>query len=66
MAVCLPCNHEVDETTVPSWDYKGVTFYFCGPGCEEQVKADPEKWIEVAQSGQLRGDAPHHGHHHGH
>ena len=64
MAVCLPCNHAVDEVHVPYLDYEGTTFHSCSSGCEQQVKADPEKWLEVARSGNPRGDSPHNGHHH--
>ena len=29
------CHMEVDTKTPPggSWDYEGITYYFCGPGC---------------------------------
>ena len=50
MATCLPCGHTVDEHTVPRFEYKDMTFYFCSPGCEARVKADPEKWLLVAKS----------------
>ena len=59
MAVCLPCGHTVNEQRAPQWTYKEVTFYFCAPGCEEEVKADPEKWLAMARSGS-------HGHGHSH
>lgn len=63
MAVCLHCNDTVDEAHAPHWGHEDTTFYFCSSGCEQQVKAEPEKWLEVARSGHLRGDAPHNGHH---
>lgn len=49
-AICYPCRHEVDKATVPSWEYKDTTFYFCSAGCEEKVRAEPEKWLVIAQS----------------
>jgi len=63
MAICLPCNHTVDEEA-SHWAYKDVTFHFCSLSCEQQVKEDPERWLAVAKSETLKGDAPHHGHRH--
>ena len=50
MATCLPCGHIVSDEKAPQWSYKSVTFYFCAPGCEVEVKADPEKWLALAKS----------------
>ena len=65
-AICYPCNHSVDKATAPSWEYKNTTFYFCSAGCEEKVKAEPEKWLVVAQSNiviEPKGHDHDHGHH---
>ena len=61
-AVCYPCNHNVVMASSAHWDYKGTTFYFCSTGCEETVKADPEKWLVVANN-RVSLD-PHAGHDH--
>ncbi len=29
-------------------EYKGVTYYFCGKGCLERFKSDPEKYLRPA------------------
>jgi YHS domain-containing protein len=63
VAVCLPCGHTVDEAKARSWEYKDTTFYFCAPGCEEEVKEAPEKWLTVAKSGVIQ-EHPGHGHSH--
>jgi P-type Cu+ transporter len=61
-AVCYPCNHNVEMATAAHWEYKGTTFYFCSTGCEEKVKAEPEKWLVIANS-RVSLD-PHAGHDH--
>lgn len=66
IAVCYPCNHSVDKATTPHWDYKDTTFYFCSTGCEEKVKAEPERWLVIANS-KVTLEPKSHGHdHHGH
>ena len=73
MAVCFPCGHTVDEKTAPKWKTKDVTFYFCSIDCEEEVKAEPAKWLAVAKmpAAEQAKHAHGHGHHaepeaHGH
>ncbi len=63
-AVCYPCNHNVVMATAAHWEYKGTTFYFCSTGCEEKVKAEPEKWLVIANN-RVSLD-PHAGHDHAH
>ena len=62
-AICYPCNHSVDKATAPSWQYKDTTFYFCSSGCEEKVKAEPERWLVIANSKVV---LEHKDHDHGH
>jgi len=65
MPVCYPCGHTVDEHMAPSWRHKNVTFYFCSIDCEEEVKAEPAKWLAVAAmpASEQRKYAHGHGHH---
>ncbi len=43
------CGMEVDEqTTTLKSEYKGQTYYFCGPGCKRAFDKDPEKYIGKA------------------
>lgn len=59
MAVDPVCGMEVDEKTA-EWtsEYKGITYYFCAPGCMASFEKDPEKYL----SGGEHHD--HHNHHH--
>ncbi len=70
-AICYPCNHTVDMATVPNWTYKDTTFYFCSASCEEKVRAEPEKWLVIANSNIVIEPKGHdhdhaHDHHHTH
>ena len=43
------CGMDVDEqTTTLKSEYKGQTYYFCGPGCKRSFDKDPEKYIGKA------------------
>lgn len=62
MAMDPVCGMEVDEkSAVATSEYKGVTYYFCAPGCKTAFDKDPEKYIGH-QVG--HGSSEHHGHHH--
>jgi len=40
------CGMDVDIKTAPAKsEYKGKTYYFCGPGCKRDFDRDPEKYI---------------------
>ena len=39
-------------------EYKGVTYYFCGTGCLERFKRDPEKYLRPAPAIQIQAPAP--------
>ncbi len=58
------CGMDVDERTAAAKsEYKGVTYYFCAPGCKASFDRDPEKYVRAAQQGGQPGG---HGEHHGH
>ena len=39
------CKMGVDEKTAAATSkYKGVTYYFCAPGCKKMFDQDPERW----------------------
>lgn len=60
MAIDPVCHMEVDkENAAATSVYKGVTYYFCAPGCKTAFDKDPEKYI----GGQAEG-SQHHAHHH--
>jgi Cu+-exporting ATPase len=41
------CGMQVDiETAKWTFEYKGVTYYFCGKGCMLEFKDDPEKYLD--------------------
>lgn len=35
-----------EEKAQYAYEYKGVTYYFCGLGCEERFRKDPEKYLK--------------------
>jgi len=40
------CKMEVDKkNAVGVSKYKGVTYYFCAPGCKKAFEADPERFL---------------------
>ena len=41
------CHMEVDTDRPPggSWEHEGVTYYFCGPGCNRAFQKDPEAYL---------------------
>ena len=46
-AVDPVCNMDVD-TSKPNggtFDYKGNTYYFCGPGCNRAFEKEPEAYL---------------------
>jgi Cu+-exporting ATPase len=44
------CGMEVEpESAAGSSEYRGVTYYFCSPGCLEDFREDPEAYL-AAQS----------------
>ena len=47
MATDPVCHMEVD-TKRPNggtWDHEGVTYYFCGPGCNRAFQREPEAYL---------------------
>ncbi len=40
------CGMEVDPSTNLRADYKGQTYYFCNPSCQERFVADPEQFLQ--------------------
>jgi YHS domain-containing protein len=38
----------VDEKTAKfKSNYKGKTYYFCGPGCKKTFDTNPEKYVHI-------------------
>lgn len=46
MAVDPVCKMTVDERTA-QWksEHKGMTYFFCGPGCKKAFDKDPVKYL---------------------
>jgi len=51
------CGMSVDRTTAFTSEWKGTTYYFCGPGCKARFEADPDRYL---QGGQAREHAHQH------
>ena len=46
MAIDPICGMQVDEKTARhKVEYKGETYYFCGPGCKRDFDKSPEKFV---------------------
>jgi len=44
------CGMEIDkDQAVGTYEYKGKTYYFCGPGCIREFEKEPEKYLKEAQ-----------------
>jgi Cu+-exporting ATPase len=40
------CGMDVSpESAAGKFDYKGVTYYFCSPGCRRSFEKDPGKYL---------------------
>ena len=41
------CQMDVDMGRPPggSWEHDGVTYYFCGPGCNRAFQKEPEAYL---------------------
>ena len=41
------CGMDVDMGKPPgdTWKYEGVTYYFCGPGCNRAFQKEPEAYL---------------------
>lgn len=48
MVLDVVCGMEIDEKTA-KWksEYKGKTYYFCGPMCKLEFDENPQKYITV-------------------
>jgi YHS domain-containing protein len=46
MAIDPVCKMTVDEETAKfKTDYKGITYYFCAPGCKKAFEESPEEYL---------------------
>jgi YHS domain-containing protein len=47
LAIDPICGMTVDEKTAKfKTDYKGITYYFCAPGCKKAFEKEPEKYLK--------------------
>ena len=43
------CGMDVETSTARlKSEYRGKTYYFCGPGCKKAFEANPEKFLDPA------------------
>ena len=43
------CGMEIDERTAAGRSkYRGVTYYFCAPGCMQAFDEEPEKFVNLS------------------
>jgi Cu+-exporting ATPase len=41
------CNMDVDPTDAAGKsEYRGVTYYFCAPGCKKAFDENPEQYLK--------------------
>jgi YHS domain-containing protein len=41
------CGMSVEEeSAAATYEYKGVTYYFCAVGCKRDFEADPEAYLK--------------------
>jgi YHS domain-containing protein len=45
-----PVRYEpiADLASAPKFEYGGKTYYFCCPGCDDEFKKDPQRYIDAA------------------
>lgn len=55
------CGMTVDESkAAATYEYKGVTYYFCAPGCKAAFEKEPEKYVGKEEGGMQHGHEHHH------
>ena len=64
---CPVSFEKIDEKTKVTYEYKGRIYDFCCPGCIDEFKKDPEKYIEeMKKTGEGKGPEAHKHHDHKH
>ena len=51
MVLDVVCGMEIDEKTA-KWktEYKGKTYYFCGPMCKMEFEENPQKYASISDA----------------
>jgi len=53
------CHMQVmPETAAGRFEYKGKTYYFCGPRCLERFKANPVQFLRPAKPVKIEPEIP--------
>lgn len=48
------CGMDVEETPdAIKYEHKGVTYYFCSPGCKRSFEKNPEKVLNDGPKGHM-------------
>jgi P-type Cu+ transporter len=48
--------HVSPEDSADNHQYKGETYYFCGPGCAAKFRADPDRYLKLKEPTPPTGD----------
>ena len=66
--ICPVSGDKIDEKMKQTYEYKGKIYSFCCPGCVEEFKKNPEKYIEKMEKAESKGHSGYenHQHHHDH
>jgi len=67
--ICPVSGEKIDEKMKQTYEYKGKIYSFCCPGCVEEFKKNPEKYlekIEKSEESKQEEHSTHGGHHHSH
>jgi len=44
--ICPVTGEKIDEAKKVTYEYKGKAYNFCCPGCPDEFKKDPERYIK--------------------
>jgi len=47
--ICPVTGEKIDEKTKVTYEYQGKIYNFCCPGCPDEFKKDPEKYIKKVE-----------------
>ena len=54
------CGMDVTpESAAGTSEYKGVTYYFCAPGCKRSFDKDPEKYLNKGEQAEHNDHSSH-------
>lgn len=57
--ICPVTGDKIDEKTKATYEYKGRVYNFCCPGCIDEFKKNPEKYIKKIEAEKKKEDSMH-------